>query len=65
MVSKDDLMGKMEVYNLDGSIFKWANEDRLLVTPRGDTVEYVHPYNTLWGTLCLSSSKWNFGYSEG
>lgn len=39
-----------EVYNLEGSIFKWANEGRPLV--QGQTKAHkVHPYNTHWGAL--------------
>ncbi|GAX62424.1 rhodanese-related sulfurtransferase [Candidatus Scalindua japonica] len=39
-----------EVYNLEGSIFKWANEGRPLV--QGQKKVYcVHPYNTHWGSL--------------
>jgi rhodanese-related sulfurtransferase len=43
-------MGLKEVYNLEGSIFKWANEDRPLVQGKV-TVHKVHPYNTHWGDL--------------
>ena len=43
-------MGLKEVYNLEGSIFKWANVDRLLVQGKV-TVHKVHPYNTHWGDL--------------
>ncbi|MHC4268515.1 MAG: rhodanese-like domain-containing protein [Planctomycetota bacterium] len=42
--------GFKEVYNLEGSIFKWANEERSLL--QGQTlVHKVHPYNTSWGRL--------------
>ncbi len=43
-------MGFTKVYNLEGSIFKWANEDRLLVQGKV-TVRKVHPYNAHWGRL--------------
>ena len=43
-------LGFKEVHNLEGSIFKWANEGRPLV--QGDTtVHKVHPYNAHWGSL--------------
>ena len=43
-------MGFTKVYNLEGSIFKWANEDRPLV--QNQTTGYkVHPYNAHWGRL--------------
>lgn len=42
--------GVTEVYNLEGSIFRWANEDRPLY--RGDVpVRQVHPFDESWGTL--------------
>ncbi|MFQ5685704.1 MAG: rhodanese-like domain-containing protein [Candidatus Scalindua sp.] len=39
-----------KVYNLEGSIFKWANEDKPLVQNQ-TTVYKVHPYNAHWGRL--------------
>lgn len=42
--------GFTKVWNLEGSIFQWANEHRPLVL--GDeSVTTVHPYSTLWGRL--------------
>ena len=43
-------MGFARVYNLEGSIFKWANEGRPLVQGKV-TVHKVHPYNAHWGNL--------------
>jgi len=43
-------MGFTKVYNLEGSIFKWANEGRPLVQNKV-TVRKVHPYNAHWGNL--------------
>ncbi len=43
-------LGFVEVYNLEGSIFKWANEGRALVQEQ-TKVYRVHPYNTKWGKL--------------
>lgn len=51
---------KIEVFNLEGSIFKWANEDKSLINQNGDKVEFVHPFSYLWGLLCLNSSKWKW-----
>ena len=43
-------MGCTKVYNLEGSIFKWANEGRPLV--QGQTTAHkVHPHDTRWGNL--------------
>ena len=42
--------GFTRVYNLNGSIFLWANEGRPVY--RGDSVvSRVHPYDTHWGQL--------------
>jgi len=43
-------MGFTKVYNLEGSIFKWANEGRSLA--QGQIAAHkVHPYDTRWGSL--------------
>ena len=42
--------GFTEVYNLEGSIFAWANEGRPVY--RGnERVQVVHPYDKTWGRL--------------
>ncbi|MEM1042211.1 MAG: rhodanese-like domain-containing protein [Bacteroidota bacterium] len=38
------------VQNLDGSIFRWANEGRPVVRD-GESVREVHPYDAVWGRL--------------
>lgn len=43
--------GFADVANLDGAIFRWANEGRSLVDAAGQSVRLVHPYNRLWGRL--------------
>ena len=43
-------MGLTKIYNLEGSIFKWANEGRSLVQGQ-TTVHKVHPYDARWGSL--------------
>ncbi len=42
--------GVSDVHNLEGSIFRWANEGRPLVRD-GQRVEEVHPYDAVWGRL--------------
>ncbi|MGI8819291.1 MAG: rhodanese-like domain-containing protein [Chthoniobacterales bacterium] len=42
--------GYTNVVNLEGSIFRWANEGRPVFRD-GQRVERVHPYNRIWGTL--------------
>ncbi len=38
------------IYNLQGGIFNWHNENRALVNEAGAT-DYVHPFNSYWGRL--------------
>ncbi len=42
--------GFTDVYNLEGSIFQWAGEDRPL-SRDGQPVKQVHPYSRTWGLL--------------
>lgn len=42
--------GYVNVVNLEGSIFRWANEGRP-VYRKGQKVAQVHPYNRTWGLL--------------
>ncbi len=44
------------VRNLDGSIFRWANEGRPLVTDTG-VATAVHPYNRFWALLVRSDRR--------
>jgi rhodanese-related sulfurtransferase len=46
------LIGKgfTRVYNLEGSIFEWANEGRPVYS-HGKRVRRVHPYDDEWGRL--------------
>ena len=37
-------------YNLEGGVFRWANDDRLLIQGDEET-SHVHPYNWYWGRL--------------
>ncbi|MFP4228349.1 MAG: rhodanese-like domain-containing protein [Salinivenus sp.] len=46
--------GFTDVRNLEGSIFRWANEGRPVVRD-GTPVEAVHPYDRTWGTLLNDS----------
>ncbi|MEO0539777.1 MAG: rhodanese-like domain-containing protein [Cyanobacteria bacterium P01_A01_bin.105] len=48
--------GYTEVYNLEGSLFAWANEGRPVY--QGQTqVEQVHPYDSKWGQLLVRSRR--------
>lgn len=50
LVEKLMKQGFTEVYNLEGSIFEWANEGRPLVKG-GKAVEEVHPFDKKWSRL--------------
>ena len=43
--------GFSDVRNLEGSVFRWANEGRPLVGGAGGAAGLVHPYNATWGRL--------------
>lgn len=43
-----------QVMNLEGSLFQWANEGRLLQSAGGPTRQ-AHPYSRLWGLLLDSA----------
>lgn len=42
--------GFSDVFNLEGGVFQWVNEDRSL-THNGQPTQLVHPYNAAWGAL--------------
>jgi rhodanese-related sulfurtransferase len=48
--------GLTNVYNLEGSIFAWANEERSLVRDDRPT-ERVHPYNDTFGKMLKKSHR--------
>ncbi len=48
LVEKLNRRGFKNVYNLEGSLFEWANQD-LPVYLAGKRVYEVHPYNFWWG----------------
>ena len=48
--------GYTEVYNLEGSIFAWANEGRPVYRGK-ERVKVVHPYDRIWGSLLKKSLR--------
>ena len=48
--------GYTEVYNLEGSIFAWANEGRPVYRGK-ERVKVVHPYDKIWGKLLKKSLR--------
>lgn len=50
MVQQLKKKGYTNLFNLEGSIFEWANQGHSIY--RGTrAVKTVHPYNTIWGNL--------------
>eukprot|EP00051_Salpingoeca_urceolata_P019012 m.272258 g.272258 ORF g.272258 m.272258 type:complete len:159 (-) comp19329_c0_seq23:24-500(-) len=55
-LQNEEWLQKEDVYNLQGSIFKWRNEKRAVFC--GDKeVDGVHPYNTVFGLLLASKHR--------
>ncbi|MBA3520875.1 MAG: rhodanese-like domain-containing protein [Gemmatimonadales bacterium] len=48
--------GYGNVYNLDGSLFRWANQGRPIFRD-GQPATLVHPYDRLWGLLLASDYR--------
>ncbi|KAK2141822.1 hypothetical protein LSH36_1035g01084 [Paralvinella palmiformis] len=46
-----DLENDIRVYNLEGGIFKWANEDKPMIDHKDRPTVYAHPYNAVFGKL--------------
>lgn len=44
-------LGYNQVWNLEGSIFQWANEERPLMRDHQQMTEHVHPYRKNWQWL--------------
>ena len=57
LANRINAIGAGNASNLEGSMFKWANEGREIVDFGGNTTHFVHPYNWLFG-LATSPSKW-------
>jgi len=51
-----DRAGFTHVLNMEGSIFKWANEGRPVYCD-GKQVQKVHPYNERWGKLLAKALR--------
>jgi len=57
LANKINALGACNASNLEGSMFKWANEGRSIIDFDGNTTHFVHPYNWFFG-LATSPSKW-------
>jgi rhodanese-related sulfurtransferase len=40
----------LDIFNLEGGIFKWHNEGRVVFNTNGPT-DKIHPFNKFWGRL--------------
>lgn len=58
IVQQLEQAGFTHAYNLEGSIFQWANEGRPLYAGDRPT-SLVHPYNSRWGKLLKSQYRAN------
>lgn len=45
------------IFNLEGSLFKWANEGRKMVDLNGELTHFAHPYNSVFGKLLDSKLR--------
>lgn len=52
-----EVKSNMDVYNLEGSIFKWANERKDLVEPGGDSTILVDKVSPFWGLLLYKEMR--------
>ena len=48
--------GVVKIYNLEGSMFQWANEGKEIYSG-SERVDVVHPYNSVWKYL-LDRQYW-------
>ena len=48
--------GFLNVFNLEGGIFQWANEQRPIFND-GLSTQRVHPYNNAWGKLLKADHR--------
>ena len=54
-----ELKSHMGVYNLEGSIFKWANERKDLVEPSGQSTALIDTVSPFWGLLVYKEMRAN------
>jgi rhodanese-related sulfurtransferase len=48
----------LKISNLEGSLFKWANEDRPMINNESESVKLAHPYNKIWGKCLRKDLRW-------
>ena len=48
---------RLSFFNLEGSLFKWANENRHMTNSEGCETKFAHPYNAVFGKLLNSDLR--------
>ena len=56
----DDLASFVKPLNLEGSIFKWANENKPLVDSNNNVTKLVHPVAYKYGLPYLKWTNWKW-----
>lgn len=65
-MADERLASKVKAFNLEGSIFQWANEKRPMVDYVNQPTIFAHPYHIVWGKLLhkdlrrYDTKYWNF-----
>ncbi|WP_460885392.1 rhodanese-like domain-containing protein [Rhabdobacter roseus] len=49
--------GYTQVYNLNGSLFEWVNQDKPIVNAQGQPTQKVHAYSPAWGIWLRKGQK--------
>ncbi|XP_013419251.1 uncharacterized protein LOC106179969 [Lingula anatina] len=65
--AKGTVFSELPIYNLEGSIFKWANERKPMINSHNKPTVYAHPYNSVFGKLLehsLRKSSFDSCYEE-
>ncbi|WP_242056402.1 MULTISPECIES: rhodanese-like domain-containing protein [unclassified Nostoc] len=52
-----DREGFIQIFNLSGGIFQWANEERPMFKDNEHSSQLVHPYNAIWGNFLKHSYR--------
>lgn len=63
-LSTNPSLNQVEVVNMEGSIFKWANENKPLVDHKNEPTIYVHPFSYKYALPTLSRSKWKWSTAD-
>ena len=56
----DKDLQNVKVLNMEGSIFKWAEENKPLKDHHGKATSFVHPFSSKFALMTLSRNKWKW-----